>query len=50
VNFRRLRWNQSFSHGEELNADGESGKPRINATVGLTVVPANAGTHNHGGL
>jgi hypothetical protein len=31
VDLSRLRRNQSFSHGEELNADGESGKPRISA-------------------
>jgi hypothetical protein len=33
VDLSRLRWNQSFSHGEELNADGESGKPRISVAI-----------------
>jgi hypothetical protein len=29
VNFGRFRRNQSFSHGEELNSWGESGKNRF---------------------
>ncbi len=35
VDFRRLRWNQSFSHGEELNVGGESGKLRISGGTRL---------------
>jgi hypothetical protein len=31
VDFGRLRRNQSFSHGDGLNAGGETGKARIKA-------------------